>query len=71
MHILLCCINQKKVLQKEIKDWAYEVYLLTGESSQFLIPTDFLSNREGVSIDFCSLLSCQDAVKYLWPAKSQ
>ena len=31
MHILFCCSNQKKVLQKQIKDWTFEVYLLNGE----------------------------------------
>ena len=33
MNILCCRINQKNVLQKEIKDWTFEVYLLTREPS--------------------------------------
>ena len=35
MHISFCRTNQKNVLQKVIKDWHFEVYLLTGEPSQF------------------------------------
>ena len=35
MHILFCRTNQKNVLQKEIKDWTFEVYLLTGEPSSW------------------------------------
>ena len=33
MNILCCRINQKNVLQKEIKDCTFEVYLLTREPS--------------------------------------
>ena len=33
MHILFCRKNEKNVLQKEIKDWTFEAYLLTEETS--------------------------------------
>ena len=33
MYILFCGTNQKNVLQKNIKDWTLEVYLLIGEPS--------------------------------------
>ena len=32
MYFLFCRKNQKLVLQKEIKDWAFEAYLLTDET---------------------------------------
>ena len=38
MHILFCRENQKNVLQKDIKDWVFQAYLLTEEtSSGFLL----------------------------------
>ena len=63
MHILFCHTNQKNLLQKEIKDWTFEAYLLTEEtSSRFLLTEslkmtcarsyawflNFLSNGEGL-----------------------
>ena len=45
MHSLFCWINQENVLQKEIKDWAFKVYLLTREPSQFLIPWNHCVNH--------------------------
>ena len=37
-HILFCQTNQKNMLQKRMKDWTFEVYLLTEElSSWFLL----------------------------------
>ena len=36
-YILFCCTNQKIMLQKEIKDWAFKFYL-TGEPNQPLNP---------------------------------
>ena len=62
MHYF-CCKNQKKVLQKEIKDWTFEVYLLTEETSfsfslfeslkmtfarSYALFLNILSNREGL-----------------------
>ena len=35
MHILFCPSNQKNMLQKEMKDWTFEVYLLIGELSSW------------------------------------
>ena len=29
MNILFCPKNQKSMLQKEVKDWTFEAYLLT------------------------------------------
>ena len=62
MHILFCCKNQKNMLQKEIKDWTFEVYLLTKETNSWFplimendlcqihcMVLEFLSN--GVSLD--------------------
>ena len=43
--------NQKNVLEKEIKDWGFEVYLLTGQLSQFLIPADWI-----IENDLCQIL---------------
>ena len=64
LHILFCCKNQKNVLLKEIKDWAFETYSLAKETSSWfpLKMTNvgsyacffkFLSNRVGLD---CSLL---------------
>ena len=39
------------MLQKEIKDWAFEVYFLTGEFSQFLIPANWI-----IENDLCQIL---------------
>ena len=63
VSLLSVCTNEKNTLQKEIKDSAFEFYLLTGEPSQFmtlLIESlkmtyarsfvwflNFLSNQEG------------------------
>ena len=39
MHILFCYSKYKDMLQKEIKDWTFEVYLLEVYwGTQFLIP---------------------------------
>ena len=38
--------NEKNVLQGEIKDWAFEVYLLTGEPSQFMISDDSITEPD-------------------------
>ena len=46
MHFLFCGTNQKNMLQKETKDWAFEIYLLTGEPSQFLIPPDWIIEND-------------------------
>ena len=69
MHILFCHTGLQNVLQKVIKVWTLEVYLLTGEPSSWLLQIeslkmictrshawflDFLSNSEG--------LDC-----FLWP----
>ena len=35
MHILFCRKNQKKVLQEEVKDWAFEACSLTKETSSW------------------------------------
>ena len=35
MHILFCCTNQKNVLQKEMKDWTFEVHLLTDKPTSW------------------------------------
>ena len=62
MHILVCHKNQKNVLQKEIKDWYFEVYLFNwGNQSVLdscwvnhwkgLVPDSmlfYMSNREGL-----------------------
>ena len=34
--------NEKNVLQREIKNWASEFYLLTRELSQFMISADWI-----------------------------
>ena len=34
------------MLQKEIKDWAFEVDLLTGVPSQFLIPANWIIEND-------------------------
>ena len=40
------CTNEKNVLQREIKDWAFEFYLLTGEPSQFMISADWIIEHD-------------------------
>ena len=71
--------NQKNVLQKKKKDWAFEVYLLTRESSQFLILVDWIIENDlcqilsvvlkffvklrGFGLFFCGRLSCPNSVK--------
>ena len=35
MHILFFETNQKNVLEKGMKDWTFDVYLLTGELSSW------------------------------------
>ena len=40
MHILFCCKSQKKVLQIKIKDWNFEVYLLTEEPCSWFLLTE-------------------------------
>ena len=49
MHILFCPTNQKCVLQKGIKVWTFEVYILTGEFSSWL--ADWI-----IEDDFCQTL---------------
>ena len=39
------------MLQKKVKDWTFEVYLLTGEPSQFMIPADWI-----IEMDLCQIL---------------
>ena len=34
------------MLQKEIKDWVFEVHLLTGEPHQVLIPADWINEND-------------------------
>ena len=55
MHIIFCRTNQKNVLQKEIKDRTFEVYLSNEEPSQFLIPipSDWITKN-----DLCQFLPC-------------
>ena len=81
--IFFCRTNQKNMLQKEITDWAFKVYLLTGEPSQFLILADWIIGNElcqilWVVLEFffqterdrifsCGLTSCPNSVKWLWP----
>ena len=40
------CTNEKNVLQREIKDWVFEFYLLTGEPSQFMISADWIIEHD-------------------------
>ena len=40
--ILFCRTNQKNMSQKEVKDWDFKVYLLTGEPSHSLIRSDWI-----------------------------
>ena len=71
------------MLQKEITDWTFKVYLLTGEPSQFLILADliigndlcqilsvvleFFFQTERDRIFFRGLTYCPNSVKWLWP----
>ena len=41
---LLFCTNERKVLQREIKDWAFE--FLTGEPNQFIISADWIIEHD-------------------------
>ena len=42
MSLLSFCTNEKNVLQREIKNWAFEFYLLTGEPRQSMISADWI-----------------------------
>ena len=46
MHILFSRTNQKNVLQKETKSWAFEVYLATGESQPVLFPASWIIEND-------------------------
>ena len=37
MHFLFCRKNQKNVLQKEVKDWTFEAYALTDETTSWFL----------------------------------
>ena len=82
MHILFCCTHQKNVLQKEIKDWNFKVYLFTGEPSSWYteslkmtcvrlcVVLSFFCQTERVWIVFRGVTSCQKSVKCLWSAQN-
>ena len=63
MHILFCHTNQRNMLQKVITDWILKVYLLSGEPSSSLLPTESLKMTVRVYIVFCTLTSCPKTVK--------
>ena len=79
MHILFCRTNRKNVLQKEITDWTFEVYLLINwgtqpvfdsrcwiiENNLCQIPThSFWIFCQTESLFFlCSLMSCPNFVR--------
>ena len=63
MHILFCLTNQRNMLQKVITDWILKVYLLSGEPSSSLLPTESLKMTVRVCIVFCTLTSCPKTVK--------
>ena len=48
MNILLCPKNQKNVLQKKVKDWSFEAYLLTDET--------VLGSSDWIIDDLCQIL---------------
>ena len=67
MHFLFCGTNQKNVLQKEIKDRAFEVYLLTWEPSSWFLLIELLKTTcAGSNTSRSNILP--KLVKYLWPA---
>ena len=84
MHILFCRTNQINVLQKEIKDWTFEVYLLTGETS---FDSYWLNHWKWLVLDpmrgswiFCQMervwtvfrgLTSSQTSNILWTAQSQ
>ena len=45
------CTNEKNVSQREITDWAFEFYLLAGETSQFMISAVWI-----IEHDLCQIL---------------
>ena len=68
MHIF-CHTYQKNVLQKEIKDWTFEVYLLTGKLSSWFQLIELLkmtcTRSYALFVNFLSSIEGLDC--FLWP----
>ena len=76
--------KSENVLQKEIKDWVFKVYLLTGVISSWLMLIESMKmtfdrsmcdswiccQTEKLWIVMCGLKSCPYSVKQPWPAQS-
>ena len=56
------CTNEKNVLQREIKNLAFEFYLWTGERSQFMISADWIIGHDLFPI-LCMVL---EFLKFFW-----
>ena len=66
--------NEKNVLQREIKDWAFEFYLLTGEPRQFMISADWIIEHVlcqilCVVLEFLNLFPNREGWDCFWQAK--
>ena len=55
LSYFFCHTNQKNLLQKERKDWIFEVYFLIGKLSQFLVPADWIMENDFFQI-LCMVL---------------
>ena len=55
MHILFCRANKKNVLQKEIKNWTFEFYLVIGELISWLILTESFQVTSAISYVWFSI----------------
>ena len=61
MNIWFCPKNQKSVLQKEVKDWTFEAYLLTEEA--FLDCSDGIIDNDSCQI-LCVVLNFLDCFSW-------
>ena len=66
--------NEKNVLQREIKDWAFVFYLLTGKPRQFMISADWIIEHVlcqilYVVLEFLNLFSNREGWDCFYQAK--
>ena len=65
------CTNEKNVSQREITDWAFEFYLLAGETSQFMISAVWIIEHDlcqilCVVLEFLNFLSNREGWDRFW-----
>ena len=68
MHNLFCRANKKNVLQKEIKNWTFEFYLVIGELISWLILTESFQVTSAISYVWFSIFCQNSNGEGLWIA---